>query len=166
MDVRARALGIATVLVAVVGLSGAVAAPVAASTPTGVSDGSSRSVAYLILDDRDLSRRTTGWSSVASTTAFRSTLTCASRRGETLRLPERAEAGGGIRVWTGPGRGSIAVLVGGTVVVRASTVSSSFSYTWVRFRGTGRVDVRITSADRRVCIDSARLVLPDVVPGG
>ena len=171
MNVRVRAIGVAAVLVATVGLSGAITSSAVASVPrstasvTSVRE-STRAFGYLVLDDRDLARRTTGWSSVASLTAFRSTLTCASGRGETLRVPDRAQAGGDVRVWTGPGRGSVAVLVGRRVVARASTASSTFGYRRIPFDGAGRVDIRITSADKRVCIDAVRVVLPDIVPGG
>jgi hypothetical protein len=173
MNVCARVLGIVGVFAAAATLSGVATPPVGASlprpiaaTPTAASSETTRAVGYLVLDDRDLARRTPGWSSVASLTAFRSTVTCSSGRGETLRVPDRAKAGGDVRVWTGPGRGSVAVLVGGRVVARASTASSTFGYRRIPFAGAGRVDIRITSADKRVCIDAVRVVLPDIIPGG
>lgn len=171
MNVRTRAIGVAAVLVATVGLSGAVTSSVSAAAPRSVVSvsplrESTRSVAFLVLDDRDLARRTAGWSSVASLTAYRSTLTCSSARRQTLRVRPAVEAGGDIRFRTGPGWGSVAVLVGGTVVARASTASSTFGYRRISFDGAGRVDIRVTSVNKRVCVDDVRVVLPDVIPGG
>jgi hypothetical protein len=173
MNVRARVVSITSVLAAVAALSGVVTPPVGASVhrsvavaPTAASGASTRSVAYLVLDDRQMARRTSGWSSVASSSAISDTLTCSSVRGQILRVRPSAEAGGDVRVQTGPGRGSIKVLVGGSVMARASTASSTPGYKRIAFGGAGRVDIRISSAGKRVCIDEARLVLPDVIPGG
>jgi hypothetical protein len=173
MNVRARVVSITGVLAAVAALSGVITPPVGASVqrsiaaaPTAVSGTSTRSVAYLVLDDRQLARRTDGWTSSVSSSASLGTLTCSSLKGQTLRVRRAVEAGGYVRVQTGPGRGSIAVRVAGTVVARGSTASSPPGFRKIAFNGAGKVDIRISSAGKQVCIDSIGVVLPDVIPGG
>jgi Tol biopolymer transport system component len=140
--------------------------PVAGVSPRRAEErGQVRATTFEIVDDRGLIRRTT-WSSVTDRSAFRRTLTCASARGSTLRLKKPVPEGGGVLVQTGRGRGSIEVRVGGAVAVRASTSASKVGKKWIAFTGSGAVDVRVTTAGKRVCVDGARTVQPQVLPTG
>lgn len=141
--------------------------PVATGGPRLAEERSQvRATSYEVFDDRALTRRSSKWSSVKDRSAFRRTLTCASAKGATLRVKKPAVEGGGVLVQTGRGRGSIEIRVGGNVAVRASTAAKKTGQKWIAFRGSGVVEIRISSARKRVCVDAARLVAPQAQPAG
>lgn len=141
--------------------------PVAVTgSPGGEDRSQTRATSYEVFDDRALTRRSSTWSSVRDRSALRRTLTCASAKGATLRVKKPASQGGGVLVQTGRGRGSIQIRVGGAVATQAATAAKKTGKKWIAFRGSGVVEVRISSAGKRVCVDAARLVQPQVLPTG
>jgi Tol biopolymer transport system component len=196
MSVRVRVIGAAVATLVVASLSGVGSRAVGSDLPGGASPSPSarapsvpgnaplaigqvaddtvvvaartetRRTSWRVFDDRKLARRTAKWSSVSAGSAMLGTLSCASAKGQTLRVKSTAAEGGGVLVQTGRGRGSIEIRVGGTPVVRASTAASRTGKRWISFPGAGVVDIRVSTAGKRVCIDAARLVIPQaLLPG-
>lgn len=116
------------------------------------------------LDDRDLTRKGT-WKNVSAPAAFKKTLSRSTDPGAKLKSKVPATGGGKVTVQKGPGRGKIDVLVGGDLKKTITTAAPSTKLTTVKFKGSGKVVLKVRSAGNGVYVDALSLRSPKLGQG-